>query len=49
MYLEDQIEVFQRGLSEINISKQKRPLFIHQYFGTIENYKIAGLSRQIQI
>ena len=44
-YLEDKIGVFQRNFGKINISKRKRALFIHQDFGTIENYKIAGLTK----
>ena len=44
--MEDKIEVFQKCFGEINISSKKgHYLFIHQYFGTIENDKIAGLSR----
>ena len=40
--MEDKIEVFQSGFGEINISKQKNTLFIHQYFRTIEITKLLG-------
>ena len=39
-YLEDQIEIFQRGLGEINISKQK---YLYLFINILEQLKITKL------